>query len=115
MIQPVDLIEVDIIRAEPAQAVVDLREDRLTRQPYAVWARPHREEYFRGKHDLVALGEVLDRAAQHLLGAALRIHVGRVEEVDPHLQRLADQRPPLFLIERPAAMALCWIAIGHAA
>jgi len=32
MVETVDLIEVDIIRAEPTQAVVDLGEDRLTRQ-----------------------------------------------------------------------------------
>ena len=29
MVETVDLIEIDIIRAEPTQAAVDLREDRL--------------------------------------------------------------------------------------
>jgi hypothetical protein len=38
MVETVDLIEVDIIRAEPTQAVVDLGKDCLTTQPGAIGA-----------------------------------------------------------------------------
>jgi hypothetical protein len=36
----VDLVEVDVIRAEPAQAGVDLGENRLARRAKSLIARP---------------------------------------------------------------------------
>lgn len=49
-----DLVEVDIIGAEAAQAVVDLVEDRLARQAGAIGARAHAVEHLGGEHDPVA-------------------------------------------------------------
>src|SRR5438045_3536737 len=41
MVQPLDLIEVDIIHAEPTRAVIDLGEYRLARQPGPIGAGTH--------------------------------------------------------------------------
>ena len=45
-----------------------------------------------GDHHLVALGEVLQRLAGDPLALALGIDVGGVEEVDPGLDRLLEER-----------------------
>ena len=39
-----DLVEVNIIRAETPKAIVDLSEDGFARQALAIWARPHAPE-----------------------------------------------------------------------
>src|SRR5207253_3469040 len=49
----------------------------------------------------------------HLLAAAERVDVGRVEEVDPGLERLLDEGAACGLVEHPFAPAR--VAIGHAA
>ena len=58
-VHAVDLVEVDVVGAEPAQAVVDLGEDRLARQAGAVGSGAHRVADLRGDDDVVAVGEVL--------------------------------------------------------
>jgi hypothetical protein len=95
IVEAVDLVEIDVVGAEAAQAVVDLVEDRLARQAGAVGAGPHAVEHLGGEHDLVAPGEVPDRAADDLLGGAVGIGVGRVEEIDAEVDRLLDQRAAL--------------------
>jgi hypothetical protein len=52
----VDLIEVDIVRAEPAQAGVDLAHDRLAGEALAIRARMHLPAHLRRQHELVAVG-----------------------------------------------------------
>jgi hypothetical protein len=54
----VDLVQVDVIGAEPAQALLDLSEDRAPGQPGALRARPHSVEDLRGDDHLVPLGEL---------------------------------------------------------
>jgi hypothetical protein len=67
MVETVDLIEVDVIHAEPAQAVVDLGEDRLPRKPGPVGAGTHPAINLGGDHDLVAACEIFDRAGEDFL------------------------------------------------
>jgi hypothetical protein len=67
----VDLVEVDVVGAQPAQAVVDLAQDRLARQPAAVRPLAHLAEDLGGDHHLVAPGEVAQRAAENLLAGAV--------------------------------------------
>jgi len=88
-----DLVEVDVIHAEPLQRGVDRLHDVLAREAARVSARAHRVEDLGGDDDLVALGEFLQGAAEDLLARADRIHVGRVEEIDAAFERLANERP----------------------
>ncbi len=78
MVETVDLIEVDVIHAEPTQAVVDLGEDRLPRKPGSIGAGTHPAINLGGDHDLVAACEILDRAAEDFLAVAERIAVSSV-------------------------------------
>ena len=110
-----DLIEIDEIGAETAQAVVDFAEDRLARQPGAVRSRPHPAMDLGRDHDILAARELLQRAADDFLRGAVGIDVGGIEEIDPELERLLDQRPAVFLIERPWMRAAIRNAVGHAA
>ena len=52
----VDLVEVDVVGAEAAQAGVDLGHDRLARQAGAVGALVHAAVDLGGEHELVAVG-----------------------------------------------------------
>src|SRR5437762_5145435 len=115
MVETVDLIEVDILHAEPAQAVVDLGEDRFTRQPGAIGAGPHSAIDFGGDDDLVAAREILDRAAEDFLAVAERIAVRGVEKIDACFDRLLDEGPALRLGEAPGMIAEIASAVAHAA
>src|SRR5205823_4415565 len=115
VVETVDLIEVDIIHAEPTQAVVDLGEDRFTRQPGAIGAGTHPAIDFGGDDDLVAAREILDRAAEDFLAVAERIAVRRVEEIDARFERLLDEGPALLLGEAPGMIAEIAAAVAHAA
>ena len=68
-----------------------------------------------GQHDLVAAGEVLQRPAGDLLAGPQRVHVRGVEEVDPGLDGLPDQRAAGFLVQRPRMTAAARLAEAHAA
>lgn len=100
-VQAVDLVEVDVVGAEAAQAVIDLGKDRLARQAGTVRTRAHRVPDLCGDEDVVAVGEVIQRPAQDLFAGTLRVHVRGVEEVDARLDRLLDERTALLLGQRP--------------
>jgi len=71
VVEPVDLVQVDVLGAEAAQAVVDLGEDRLARRPAAVRALAHRPVHLRRDDHVVAVdAEVLQRAPEELLAGA---------------------------------------------
>jgi hypothetical protein len=70
-VNAVDLIEVDVVGAELAQAVLDLGKARLARHAGAFRARAHRVPDLRGDHDRVAVGEVLQRPADDLPAGTL--------------------------------------------
>jgi len=59
-----------------AEAVVDLGHDRFAGQALAVGSGAHGVANLGGDDDVIAVGEVLQCAAQDLLAGALRVHVG---------------------------------------
>src|SRR5262245_47084931 len=75
----------------------------------------HRHEHLGGQHDLVTRDEVLQGLPGDLLAAAGRIHVCRVEEIYPGVERLADDVPAGRLVQRPRPPASAWLAETHAA
>src|SRR6185295_13397367 len=93
---------------------VDLLHDRLARQPGAVRTGSHATVHLCGDHNLFAAREFGERAADDLLRGAVGIDVGGIEEVDAGLDGLADDRPAVFLAERPFVVATVWYAEGHA-
>src|SRR6202035_6117982 len=114
MVPAVDLVEIDVISTETTEAGIDLHHDRLARQPSAIRTRAHPTIDLRGDDDLVATGEILDRAAEDLLAAAERVAVRRVEEVDAGFERALDERTALLFAEAPGMIAAVGAAVAHA-
>ena len=110
-----DLVEVDIIHAEPVQAGVDLAHDCLARQAAAVRTGTHPAIHFGRDDHLVAAGEVLDSPAEDLLAAAERITVRGVEEIDAAFECPLDERAGFLLGEAPGMVAAIGGAVAHAA
>src|SRR5436853_2754626 len=115
MVETVDLVKVDIVHAEPTQAVVDLGENRLARQSGAIGAGTHPAIDLGSNDDLVAAREILDRAAEDFLAVAERIAVRGVEEIDACFECLLDEGPALLLGEAPGMIAKIPAAVAHAA
>jgi hypothetical protein len=110
-----DLVEIDIVGAQALQAGVDLVEDGLARQAAAIGAGAHLHIDLGRQHDLLALGEIAQGAADDLLAGAVGVDVGGVDEIDAEFQCLLDERPTLLLIKGPEMGAALRHAIGHAA
>ena len=100
----VDLVEVDPVRFQPAQAVLDLFDDPAARVAELVRiVVVHLAVDLRREHDGVApaAGE---RLADDLLGLAARVDVGGVDEVD------ARRRARAWMI----AIESSWSVLPHA-
>ena len=115
VVPAVDLIQVDVVHAEAAQAIVNAGEDGLAREAAAVRRLAPGVIDLGGHHDLVAASQLLERAAGELLAGAVGVAVGRVEEVDAQLNGLAEEGPAVGLRQGPGMHAARRLAIGHAA
>jgi hypothetical protein len=91
----VDLVEVDVVGAEAAQAGVDLRHDRRPRQATVLRASPHRDEHLGSDDHVVALDQLAEHLARDLLARAVGVGVGGVERRDPGVERGLVERPGL--------------------
>src|ERR1043165_517660 len=111
-VKAMDLIQVDVVRAEATKRGVDRLEDVLAREPLVVRAGAGAEEDLRGDDDLVAFGEVSDGPAEDLLAGAVRVHVCGVEEGDPRFERAADEGAAGLFVENPRGPLAP--AVGHA-
>ena len=96
-IEAVDLVEVDPVGAQPPQRVLDRPHDPAARVAPLVGVLTHRVVELRGEDHVVApaAGE---RLADDLLGLALAIDVGRVDEVDPGVERRVDDPDRLVVV-----------------
>ncbi len=113
-VEAVNLVEVNIVCAQPAQAVVNGVHDMFARKPFLVGVVTHGKEHFGCNHQLVARWpKVFQGAPQNLLTGADGIHVRGVKEIDAGFERLFDKRAALFLFQHPLAPLCC--AVGHAA
>src|SRR4051794_29441479 len=109
----VDLVQVDVVGAEPPEAVVELPQDRLAGEPRAVGAGVHPAVHLGGQDDVVAVGEVADRPAGDLLAGAVGVDVRGVEEGDPAGQGLLDEPAAVLLAEGPGVVAPVRLAEAH--
>jgi acyl-CoA thioesterase len=114
-VEAVDLQQVDVVRAEPPQAVVGGLEDGLAAEAAGVGAARPREVELGGDHHLVAARHAGERPTGDLLRCAIRIAVRRVEEVDAGVQRLGDEGAARLLRQRPGVLAALQVAEAHAA
>src|SRR6185369_11009461 len=92
----VDLVEVDDVGAEAAQAVLHLLLDRLARQAALVRAWADRRPHLGGEDD--PLAAVLDRLADDDFGFAVGVAVGGVDEVEPGVEGAVDDPDALFVV-----------------
>jgi hypothetical protein len=114
VVPAVDLVEVDVVHAQAAKAVVDLGHDRSAGQAAAVGALMHLAVDLGGDHHLVAPGEVGQRVAEDLLAGAGRVDVGGVEEVDALLERAPDEPAALLGRQRPRVSSPGGLPEAHA-
>jgi hypothetical protein len=91
-VHSVDLAEVDVIGAEPAKTVIDLTQNGFSREPGPVRTWSHRMSDFCRNDNVIAIGEIRQRTAEDFFARSSGVHVGRVEEVDPDVQRVLDER-----------------------
>src|SRR6185369_3803171 len=108
-----DLIEIDVVCAEPAQARVDFNHDRLAREPARVGSCAHRVEHLGSKHYFFAAGEVAQRASNNFFAGAVGISVGSVEEINAEFERSLEKGATLFFIKTPGMRAAFGYAVGH--
>ena len=96
-----EVVDVDVVGAQPAQRVVQLLEDGLAGQAAAARAVVHLPVDLRGEHDVLAPGVASDRAADELLRGAALVDVGGVPERDAQLDRLPEERRRGVLVQGP--------------
>src|SRR5581483_9677767 len=92
------VVEVDVVGAETPERPLDRRADGLGAPVRPAVAE--RADELRRHHELVTTA--LDRPADELLVRAASVHLGRVEERDPELERPVDGRDRFRVVAAPA-------------
>ena len=96
-----NLIEVDVVRLEPLQTLLDLRKDRRPRESGIFGAWPHAAKDLGRNNHIVALGQLTQDLADNLLTGTERIHIRRIKRRNTRFQSLLDNRPSLVDPECP--------------
>ena len=100
-IEPMDLIEIDVVELQAFQAAGDLIHDMAAGQADRVGAGAGAATHLgRDDHVFTRDFEILQRLAQHDLRLAFGIDVGGIQEIDASFQRLGDQPGRGLLIQR---------------
>src|SRR5690242_7940748 len=76
-VEAVQLIEVDVVGTEPAEASFDRTGEVLPRRPHIVWSRPGPESALGRDQDAIATA--FDRLAEDRFSLTARVDVRRVE------------------------------------
>ena len=88
-VDAVDLVEVDPVGAQSPQRVLDRADDPAARVALLVGVLAHRVVELGGEDDVVAAAAG-ERLADDLLGLAVPVDVGGVDEVDAGVERRVD-------------------------
>ncbi len=87
-----DLVEIDVVGLEAAEAILDRMVEVLATEALVVGVVAHRVEEFGGDDDFVAGdAEGLDGATEDFFADAEGVHVGGVEEVDAQFPGLGNE------------------------
>jgi hypothetical protein len=92
----VHLVQVDPVRAQAAQRVLDRPDDPPPRGAALVGIVAHRHEELRREHDVVAAA--LECLADDLLGLTGGVDVGGVDEVDPRIEGAVDDADRVVVV-----------------
>ncbi len=119
IVPAMDLVQVDIVSAEPGQARVDTGHDGLAREPLFVGAGrafPHvcRKEHLRCDHGLVATCELFEQFTDDGFRSTCRVAVGRVKKIDALLDGVFDDRSACFFAQCPGMRSGIGLAECHA-
>src|SRR5674476_1536941 len=112
-VEAVDLVEVDVVGAQPGQRGVDLLHHRAARQALTAGPVGHLPEQLRRQDDVLAAGVLADRVTHDLLARPGGVDIGRVPERDAQLEGLPEDRLSGILVEGPAPLGR--VAEAHAA
>ena len=96
-IEAVDLVEVDPVGVQPPQRVLDRADDPAARVAPLVRVLAHRVVEL-GREDDVVAPAAGERLADDLLGLALPVDVGGVDEVDAGVERRVDDADRLVVV-----------------
>ena len=110
VVPAVDLVEVDVVDAEPGQRGVDLAHDRDPGQPGPVGPGSHPAVHLGRDDHLVARRHLLQQPTGDLLAGAAGVDVGGVEDGDPRLQRGPHDRAGGVLVHHPRVAAASGVA-----
>src|SRR5919198_1291189 len=94
------LVKVDVVGLKATQRIFDGSREPASRTAALIGIVAHRPEYLGGDHDVISAA--FQRLADDLLGLALAVPVGGVDEVDAEIECLVDD---------PRALAV--IGVGH--
>ena len=94
--------QIDAIGAQAPQAVLDRVGEVIATGPVIVRTRPHARDRLGGEYDLVASPARGQDVAHDGFGQAATVDIGGVDEVDPGVERFADDLRPGLLILRHA-------------
>jgi hypothetical protein len=115
-IEAMDLVEIDVMGAEPSEGGIHLLEDGLAGEALPAGAVVHLAEHLGCQHDVLAAGVTLDGATNELLGGAVLIDVRGVPERDAHLDGLDEERLGCVVVKGPPMrVGTRAVAVAHAA
>ena len=87
-VEPVKLIQIDVVGSQPAQAGLERFQQVKPRRADIVWSRSGAKRPLgRQEHPIAT---AFDRLSQYGFGVPFRVNVGRVEHVQPGLERDVD-------------------------
>src|SRR5664280_1176451 len=92
-----DLVEIDVIGAQPAQALLARRQDPPARVPLSIGIMPHGTVHLGGQNDLFPLG-LCQGLSDDLLGLTRGVDVGGVDEVDAGIEGPVNDADRLVMI-----------------
>ena len=81
----------------------------------ALIRRAHPAVHLGRDYHILPADRIRQRAAQNFLAGAVRVHIGRVEKINAHIQSLFDKRARLIFGEHPRMIAPLRDAVTHAA
>ena len=96
LIRPVDLIQVDVVRLQPAQAVLHLPDKPPPRVALHVDVPAHRPVRLGGQHHIIPAAA--QRLPDDLLRLPRRIHIRRIDEIDPAVQGGVNDPDAILMI-----------------
>ena len=97
-VEPVALVDVDVVGAQAPEARVARLHHVLAREPAVVGPLARRPEHLRREHDVLPR-DALERAPEQLLRLAERVDVGGVERLDARVERGAHARARAVLVD----------------